>query len=203
MFVFFHNSWNWFILRLFVSSGTSWSKEGGNDLVLTMKTLKQSLQVFKKVLKFQNNLILSRLRVQTCEKKPVLLYSRQQLACVCVFTVFNGAAKKSLHPPTNTPLSVEHTWMTEQLSSALPVWRRQSEQCFNWRAAGPRHTHTHTNPNTTLSPSASSASQNSTEPCSRLSKYVPFANLYSMLSVLFKAPSRRSGLPENWKIQSL
>lgn len=31
---------------------------------------------------------------------------------------------------TNTPLSMKHAWKTAQPTSAFPVWRRQSEQCF-------------------------------------------------------------------------
>ena len=48
-------------------------------------------------------------------------------------SVYQWSCKK-LTPPsanaTNTPLSVKHAWKTEQPTSAFPVWRRQSEQCF-------------------------------------------------------------------------
>lgn len=59
---------------------------------------------------------------------------------VCVFIVYIMSlslslwSRKDLPPPstnlTNTPLSMKHTWKTEQPTSAFPVWRRQSEQCF-------------------------------------------------------------------------
>lgn len=121
---------------------------------------------------------------------------------MCVCTEWNSMKHT---PPctnwTNTPLSMKHAWKTAQPTSAFPVWRRQSEQCF---LTGEQQTVQTWIQTQLFSPSASSGSQNSNESCGNLSNYVLFfcQLMLNAFGIILSA-KQEVWLAEKWKIQSL